>query len=355
MALAAERPQPPVEVETSAKSRGRFVGVYFLAGFLMTGLVYAAAILYINPTGDFGPGAGRFPLVRSDYRNEKIALLESFRKERGQVEGLVLGSSRSMLLNGARMQSSSGLRFFNFGLASAKGEDFLAALRYTVQKQGGVMPKRIIIGVDVESLRDARAHGDSIHPLRELAVGPPPLLESASTLLARTVTLSYAKDAATAVYLRAFPKPPVVQFASDGTLQYAARDARRAAGTFSLEAGMAGCMADCRAKIEKTTSLSTAQMSYLTQTVEEARRGGAIVTIWLTGPHPRTAEHMAAGTAYLELIRESKKLLEGLRPYAKTYDLHDEASYGGGPGGWYDCNHFDNTHAERIENILLER
>ncbi len=307
----------------------------------------------INPVRDFA-SASPFPAVRSDYRAEKIDLFDRFLTASGPAEGLILGSSRSMLLNGERLHAQTGLSYFNFGLASAKAEDFLAALRWVTRRQGHA-PKRIILGVDVESLRDAQAHGDSLHPLRELATGPEPPLSYARTLTGRIFTWSYARDAAFSVYLSMRPRPAAVRFAMDGTLQYAQRDAQRRAGTFSLEAGMAGCMADCRTKIESTRELSATQVRYLCETVRELTDSGAHVTLWLTGPHPRTASHMAEGTAYAQLVAETRRLLNSLqRPNVVAVDLHDPSSYGGDSAGWYDCNHFDDSAAIRVEHLLMK-
>jgi hypothetical protein len=339
-----------------ATNETKQMGLRFLAGFVLAGILYGVTVYTVNPVRDFAGGpVSAFPAVRSDYRSEKIALLDRYLKQ-GPVDGVILGSSRSMLLNGTRMSSMPGAgnaRFFNFGLASAKGEDFLAALRWTARRQGGHMPRFVVIGVDVESLRDAKAHGDSIHPLRHLATGDPAITEQLRTLVSRTVTWSYARDTFFSIYLRLFPRKPAVEFLDDGTMRYAARDAARQAGVFSLEASMAGCMADCRTKIESTTRISRTQVDFLRQTVREARDGGADVAIWLTGPHPRTAAHMAQGTAYAELVRQSLDTIRAIDPKARVFDFHNSSSYGGDTTAWYDCNHFDDTHARRIEHALM--
>jgi hypothetical protein len=324
------------------------LGLLFLGGALSAAFAYTALAYVINPARDF-QGNSAFPAVRSDYRSEKIALFDAFAAQ-GPVAGLVLGSSRSMLLNGERLrQISGGKRFFNFGLASAKAEDFLAALRFTLRR--GQKPSHVIIGVDVESLRDARAHGDSIHPLRELAVGEDPAVKKAGTVARRIFTWSYAQDAAQSVYLRAAPRMAAVGFLADGTLQYLRRELQRSEGTFRLEPEMAGCMAASRRKIEDTSELSSVQIGHLKQAVAEARASGATVTLWLTGPHPRTAEHMSSGTAYSHLLAQTWGILRELD--SRAFNLHDPQSYGGSSSGYYDCNHFDNSHAQLIERLLI--
>jgi hypothetical protein len=346
-----EHPRPLLDSRSATTTAN--LGALYLGGCLGFALLYAVAVYLINPVRDFA-SASPFPAVRSDYRAEKIDLFDRFLAASGPADGLILGSSRSMLLNGERLRAQTGRSYFNFGLASAKAEDLLAALRWVTRRQGHA-PRHVILGVDVESLRDAQAHGDSLHPLRELATGPELPLSYARTLASRIFTWSYARDAAFSVYLSIRPRPAAVRFALDGTLQYAQRDAQRRAGIFSLEAGMAGCMADCRTKIESTRELSPIQVRYLRETVRELSDSGARVTLWLTGPHPRTAEHMADGTAYAQLVEETKQLLRHLQsPNVVALDLHDPSSYGGDSASWYDCNHFDDSVAIRVERLLMK-
>jgi hypothetical protein len=329
------------------------LGAAFLCGTGVAAACYFALASYVNPVRDFATSGNRFPAVRSDYRAEKIELLnEWLARPGGRVDGLVLGSSRSMLLNSERLRQASGLQFFNFGLASAKGEDFLAALRWTCRRQGQA-PGVVIIGLDIESLRDSRASGDSIHPLRELATGTVSPFEQLRIVVPRIATWSYARDVAFSLYLGFRPRSPAVTFSADGTMQYRMHDQNRREGKFSLQAGMDVCMASARKKIEDTSLLSAVQVGYLRQTVREAVGAGAKVEVWLTGPHPRTAAFMStSGTHYADLLGQSRALLRELG--VPAFDFHDEAAYGGDPNAWYDCNHFDDTHAVLVEKALLK-
>ena len=331
------------------------LGVLFLCGCLASAALYFIVAYYVNPVRDFAASGNAiwFPAVRRDYRSEKIELLDRWLAAAPgrSVEGLIIGSSRSMLLNSERMQQASGLQCFNFGLASAKGEDFLAALRWVSKKQSQP-PKLVVIGLDIESLRDARAAGDSIHPLRELATGTVGPFEYTRMIVPRVATWSYARDVMFSMYLSVRPRPSSVTFSADGTMQYRMHDQRRREGTFSLQAGMDVCMASARKKIEDTISLSAVQVGYLRQTVREAVGAGSKVEVWLTGPHPRTAAFMSSGTHYADLLAQSRGLLGELG--VRTFDFHDEAAYGGGPGAWDDCKHFDDTHAGLVGKALLK-
>jgi hypothetical protein len=155
------------------------------------------------------------------------------------------------------------------------------------------------------------------------------------------------------MYLGVRPRPSSVVFAADGTMQYRMHDQKRRAGSFSLQAGMDGCMASARKKVEDTPALSQTQVQYLRQAVREAVAAGATVEVWLTGPHPRTATFMASGTSYGDLLKQARSLLRELESGGVwTFDFHDEQSYGGDPQAWYDCNHFDDTHAVLVEAAL---
>ncbi|MBS1832667.1 MAG: hypothetical protein JST65_08140 [Acidobacteria bacterium] len=338
-----------------ASSRTWSLGALFLAGCFGPAILYLGLAYYVNPVRDFAVAAGHpFPAVRSDYRNEKLTLLDAYLEAapRQPVGGLVLGSSRSMLLNAERLGRHTGLRFFNFGLASAKGEDTLAALRWSMGRKGQV-PKLVLIGLDVESLRDARSIGDSLHPLRELATGEPSTLEYLEAIVPRMAAWSYARSVLLSIYFAVRPRQPVVGFAPDGTLQYRFLDGQRRAGTFALSADMPGCMALCRRKIEETDALSPAQVRYLKTTVQEAQGAGAKVVVWLTGPHPQTAAFMAVGTEYSQLLSGARAVLGEVAALgAETHDLHDTRSLDPAGEGWYDCNHFDNTNATRVEHVL---
>lgn len=348
-------PSAAIQARANSRSRTWSLGLLFLFGFLVPGAAYLALAYYVNPVRDFAaPASHPFPAVRSDYRNEKLALFDGFldTAPRMPVQGLVLGSSRSMLLNGGRLRQATGLRFFNFGLASAKGEDFLAALRWATARKGQA-PKLVLIGLDVESLRESRSIGDSLHPLRELATGAPSASEYLEAVVPRMLAWSYARSVLFSMYLAVRPQPAAVGFDPDGTLQYRLHDRQRREGSFSLASEMSGCMASCRQKIEETDSLSATQIAYLNRTVTEARQSGAKVVVWLTGPHPQTTAFLAAGTAYPRLLEQTRAVLrETAQLGAVTVDLHDPRSYGGDEQGWYDCNHFDNSNAIRVENML---
>ena len=105
--------------------------------------------LVVDPRGDFG--TGMFPCVALDSRRDKMRLFEDYNR-RGAVHGIVLGSSRSMLLSCSKLGANSKLRWFNFSVDSARTEDYLAIYRWVRNRDSRL--GRLIIGLDVEALHD---------------------------------------------------------------------------------------------------------------------------------------------------------------------------------------------------------
>ena len=103
----------------------------------------------VDARGQFGTGL--FPVVVSRTRADKSRLFLDFQRQQ-PVNGLVIGSSRSMRVAPAYLTARTGLRFFNFGVDDARAEDYLAIERW-VRAHGGV-PRLAVMGLDIEALHD---------------------------------------------------------------------------------------------------------------------------------------------------------------------------------------------------------
>src|SRR5689334_19640877 len=112
----------------------RFLFLFLAALAALSGIYLTAAVI-INPYGDFN--SSRFPVALLGDRYAKMHLFENF-KANGPIDGVILGSSRTMKLDPAAFQRAYRLRFFNFGVTNAKAEDFLALQRWMAKS--GVMP-----------------------------------------------------------------------------------------------------------------------------------------------------------------------------------------------------------------------
>ncbi len=140
-----------------------------------------------------------FHAVRSDYRYETVPLLDSLAPE-GAVNGLIIGSSLSILLEAERMrQLAGGQRFFNFGLGWARAKGFFATLRFA--RSRGQRPMRVIIR-------------HPTHSLRELPVGKPDALSKARVFAG---SLPYRWKKGQSVHRLRWK--PALRFLADGPLR----------------------------------------------------------------------------------------------------------------------------------------
>src|SRR5438128_1064149 len=90
---------------------------------------YLALVRVVDPRGEFRTGL--FPRVTADARRDKMELFLRL-QHRMPIEGLVLGSSRSMKLRPSTLKKETGLSFFNYSVEGAKAEDYLAIFRWAV-------------------------------------------------------------------------------------------------------------------------------------------------------------------------------------------------------------------------------
>lgn len=327
-------------------------------------LVYAAAMRLIDPRGQFGTHI--FPTVTLDARSDKMALFRAY-EARGPVQGLVLGSSRSMKIDPAALSRDSGLRFFNFTVDVARAEDYLALYRWT-RAQGAPL-KRVLIGLDVEAL-----HNDDV-PIANLEHNPAlmralrgprggplgPLADAAATVrrYQSTFETSYFRDAlgsALTYFAHAQRGAPFMRFAADGYLHYPRWEAERTRGTFDLSREIKACLPGYVSTYRDMTDLSVRRRGDLEALLREARADGVQVTLWITPLHPATAELLGAKTRYPEMLLRTRAYVAQLqRRYGvQVRDYSAPALYGGTPSGWYDCAHVDEHDALRIARGLGE-
>jgi len=105
----------------------RRFAVLLLALLAALAVLYMVAAVLVDPRGIFGLGLAR--PVTWNTREAKVELFEKFNRER-PVEGLILGSSRTMKIAPGECEARLGKRFFNFCVARAMTEDYLSIYRW---------------------------------------------------------------------------------------------------------------------------------------------------------------------------------------------------------------------------------
>lgn len=321
----------------------------FVLTVAVLALLYAVGIETVDPRGDFGrrPTTG----VVLDAQAEKTKSFDAF-VAGGPVEGLILGSSRSMKIDPKVLGEATGRRFFNFAIEGARAEDLLALYRWV--RARGLHPRTVVIGLDVEAL-----HNDDRSEMRQPLPGQAPAepdspVKAARRWLARekkAFGASYLGDALRAVlFLPWTSRLPFYAFGPDGYLRYPQLEARRERGTFDLDRRVGDCLPVYLERFQGMTGLSPKRRAALEELAREARADGARVVIWLTTLHPRAVEYLERRTRYARLVEDTRAYLRSLavEPDVRVLDLSEASRYGGTPTGWYDCGHIDEDNAARV-------
>ena len=334
----------------------------FLTALACVLLVYGVPVRLVNARGDFSTGIYE-PLIL-DARNWKLDAYERFRTS-GPVDGLILGSSRSMKIRPATLATAVGGRWFNFSVDNAKVEDYLAIYRWA--RARGASFHSLLIGLDVEALDDDDVTDERFDRNVTLRQALAPDTRAAAALERLRVELEndrrmyadwYAADTLRSIALHLpghAPPSPLTRFDPDGYLQYLELDAEREAGTFDLTSQIATCIPTYVQRFANMRDLSTRRRGMLEELLDEARADGVVVTMWITPLHPMTTATLAQTTQYVVLRQRTADYVDELRVRygIRTFDFSDPARFGAEAGGWYDCAHVDSANADRLVKKLL--
>lgn len=338
-------------------------GLLFLATVAAVTVAHVALMKTIDPRGDFGMGL--FPSVVYDARAQKVARFTAY-LARGPVDGVVLGSSRSLKIRPADLAERTGLRFFNFAVEGARSDDMLAI--YWWMRERGVRPKVLWLGLDVESLIVTEGLHWKLEQnaalMRALAGAQgavPSRFDDARALVAaakRTVTFGYLRDAVLAVRLRFRPGANLLNtaFEPDGYFRYPRWELERAKGVSTFDQTFADCLdGHTRNYDVATAGIRPHHVERLEQLIRQARADGVRVTLWLTGVHPQIVQYLRERTTYEVRLVETRRIVEGWRARygIETSDLTDMTNYAGTADGWYDCGHPDEGNARRIVEAVM--
>jgi hypothetical protein len=316
---------------------------------------YFSAVRYVDPYGEFG--SGHFRPVVMDSRREKVLLFKAFARH-GATDGLILGTSRSMLLRPSALAAAlgPGSRIFNFAVENGHPEDFLAIYNYV--RSEGANPRWVVIGVDVPSLHNdnIRDHMFDRSALKDYLYTRDKVQQNSawqSILDANAIfTKDYCLDSFKAIWMEFRDRRPATGFTVDGYEQDGAGGTIKE-GTFSGNAGLDVGVAAYKTRLAGMTGLSALRVGYLRQLVTDARNRGARVTIWLTPVHPRLEEAILDNTNY-------GALTAGLRDLTKAFaaqgvecqDFTRLEAFGGSESAWQDATHMDSRNLDMVARQL---
>jgi hypothetical protein len=274
---------------------------------------------------------------------------------RTPVEGIILGSSRSMKLSPRELTAATGLNFFNFAVESARTEDYLAIYRWV--RAHGARPRAVVIGLDVEALHDSDAPDDRLqknYSLRNLVETPASRVSIVLSAFKSVFTVAYVNDAARSVWQALRRSDRVSGFEADGYLRYFEWESQRARGVPVFPASLERCLRLYLARLEDMHGLSSARKRHLESALLEARSDGARVVVWITPLHPVTTSLLEQRTRFATLLALTRAHLADVHTKlgVPVHDFSVPARYGGTGSAWYDCAHADDAEADLIAHAV---
>lgn len=332
---------------------------WFLAGSFGAFVAYLILAVVVDPRALFGTGLVPPAVLHS--RKLKQELFRSF-LHKGPVDGLVLGSSRSMLVAPAQLERMGCGRWFNFAVDSARSEDYLAVFRWSMEQ--GARPRHLLIGLDVEALHNAVGNDERLRTTPSLmaALGSsrPDRLRRmlASWVAVSEAVMSDAHARGIVASLLAWSRGTVEKsrFEQDGVMRYLRWENDRKQGRFDLERNIEQSRLEYSKRFADMTALSGDRISALERLLSEAGQAGTQVIIWITPLHPRVVTSLEGESKYRELLRATQSLLSvlGRNPGVRVRDFSDARAFSAGDDGWWDGAHLNEQNAARLTSGLVE-
>jgi len=347
----------PAALGTHSQASGfRFFRV-FLAWAAGLVLLYCVLLTIVDPRRHFG--GHWFPQIVPVPVTEKLPRFTAY-QQKTPVTGLILGSSRSMVLPPDVLDSITGLRFFNAGILGGLPDDYLAIFRLLVER--GARPQALFIGLDDVSLNDFQSASDETISNYDMARqinlasnGRLGFLLHEIDLYHESLSPDVVMDMVRSVRLRFSPVEPVNSYLPDGAMLYPKADRQIRAGTFDRKAEFQRT-ASYVGTLRKIKKFSPQRVNYLETLLKEARSRNIKVWMFVTPYHPELLSAIRRDSLAWEHHCEAVAYYRSLetRFGVRLMDYTEESSFGGTPEDWYDGVHYNRNNAIRLIRQSLQ-
>lgn len=313
-------------------------------------------ITTVDPRRYFSSSSS-FPQLHPNSRRVKVEALARF-QQAGPVTGLILGSSRSMLLPPQEFDRRTGLRFFNAGVFSATAEDFLSL--YRLARRNGNHPRVIVLGLDPAAIyegrpeEELRANFALTTALENQAVSGWNKAWHSLTLYKRMLRPQALVEMASSIALRNHPPEPRNAFDADGRLHEHKTDRAIQSGEYDFRAELERSRRRMIDSFANFQGLSPRRTQLIETLVEQAAADQARVVIWMPPVHPTLLQTMARSPQARTADGLARQFTTGLaeRYPVQVIDLTDPSAFGGDPDRWYDSIHISPRDADKIARRL---
>lgn len=353
MAVASTtiRAQEIAQSRTRSEAAGA-VRVFLVVSALLI-VVQCGLNLALNPAGRFREDGMLLRTIRASDTYRKLQAFDDFvAAHRGQPIGLVIGSSRVMMLSLTSEESAQGVAYFNIGISGALGEDILALTRYALSRPDANIVD-VVIGVDFTTLGepDDPTYGtrlQGIYPLTSimddrLDTGPADMVKNLLTAdWARTLVGN----------IRPLPR---TMFDASGTRleeEYVQRVQR---AHQSRAAYLQNHISLVLRSLPKDEHLDSRRVSDLREAVEQLIARGARVTFFMPPTHPELLQGLQESEVFNARMAETRAILADLdqSDQVVVHDFTDPSLLGlTSDDYWWDGYHYSAQAAAIIANAL---
>ena len=269
------------------------------------------------------------------------------------IDLLIIGSSRVQTLS-ARLAKTLGYTAYNFGVGSARAEDWYCILQFVLEHNRQPL-RRVLLGIDLEAftvgcdidqrlvcgmhLHQYLDPGDRIVP----ADVPMPDERQAVFLILREQALDN---------YRAFVFDP-----ESGDLIYTAADpmCRAFNARASLQLGDPTTHnGEYKLRMQGFTAFNPKRAGYFTRAVQACLDRGIGITAFLTTAHPVLQEFLLRETPYAVRLAEFRAALRGSRSVGFQFiDCSTPSTFGGSNDDFINPAHLGANNADLLLRHLL--
>jgi len=362
VALPAEPAQDRPRRTTSSQGNRKILLIVFLGTFLLFLVGYLALYRVIDPRSEFGTGI--FPAPITNARQTKQDIFKRFLAQ-GPIDGLILGSSRTMMMDPASSPLANHRRFFNFGVENAMLEDDLAVYRWALQQ--GADPKILIVGLDVEAFDSANHIDDRLQSNARLleTVSPSaknPLsiqrMRSNATVTSNALTVQSAIAMTRAIELKVKPVPQVAVVSEDGHNEFPVYEELVRTTRFDLPKAISETLPVYTGKYQNMRGLSEQRKQWLIDLIHDAQNHQCKVVLWITPLHPAMADVLEKSTPYGVRLQEVLAFLDHLPSQfpetVRVFDFSLPDRFGGTDDDWIDGAHMNKRNAGRAFDFMMK-
>lgn len=336
--------------------RPRSFGLVFLASLAALIAIQCLILTVVNPRRYFG-SISVFPQVFTNSRRVKVETFLRFQRE-APVTGLILGSSRSMLLAPAEFDRRTGLRFYNGGVFAGTAEDFLSVYRFV--RSQGQHPQVVVLGLDPAAILQGT-------PSEELAANfalastldPRPRGRFAwcwhqAKLYKRMLRMQSLVEIADSIRLWRNPPEERNHFFANGQLREQTTEKAIQAGHYDFRLENDRSRQRMLESLRNSKGLSARRTQMVERLIEEAQGDRARVIIWMPPVHPALRQSLAAlpEARTADALARDFTLNLAQRYPVQVIDLTDPDAFGGDPDRWYDAIHTSPQDADKIARQL---